>query len=79
MIREKGAKRVMLKNNQEAKFQMVLQPIARLALSAADPISRVLGRTGINVATRLMGLMLAALGVELIVDGLTALIPALRH
>ncbi len=49
------------------------------ALSAADPISRVLGRTGINVATRLMGLMLAALGVELIVDGLTALIPALRH
>jgi len=49
------------------------------ALSAADPISRVLGRTGINVATRLMGLMLAALGVELIVDGLIALIPALRH
>ncbi len=47
------------------------------ALSAADPLSRVLGRTGINVATRLMGLMLAALGVELIVDGLTALIPAL--
>jgi multiple antibiotic resistance protein len=50
-----------------------------VALSAADPISRILGRTGINVATRLMGLMLAALGVELIVDGLTALIPALRH
>lgn len=50
-----------------------------LALSAADPISRALGRTGINVATRLMGLMLAALGVELIVDGLIALVPALRH
>jgi multiple antibiotic resistance protein len=49
------------------------------ALSAAEPISRVLGRTGINVATRLMGLMLAALGVELIVDGLTALIPALNR
>src|ERR1700712_4647800 len=49
------------------------------ALSAADPISRVLGRTGINVATRLMGLMLAALGVELIVDGLTALLPVLRN
>ena len=50
-----------------------------IALSAADPISRVLGRTGINVATRLMGLMLAALGVELIVDGLTALLPVLRR
>lgn len=49
-----------------------------VALSAADPISRVLGRTGINVATRLMGLMLAALAVELIVDGLVALLPALR-
>jgi hypothetical protein len=33
---EKGSKRVMLKNVQEAKFQKVLQPIARLALSPAD-------------------------------------------
>jgi len=49
------------------------------ALSAAFPISRVLGRTGINVATRLMGLMLAALSVELIVDGLGAMLPALKH
>jgi hypothetical protein len=31
-----GSKRVMLKNNQEAKFRMVLQPIAKVALSAAD-------------------------------------------
>jgi len=36
VIEEHGSKRVMLKNNQEAKFQMVLQPIARAALSAAD-------------------------------------------
>src|SRR5688572_3775547 len=33
---EKGSKRVMLKNNQEAKFRMVLQPISTVALSAAD-------------------------------------------
>jgi hypothetical protein len=33
---EKGAKRVMLKNVQEAKFRLVLQPIARVALGAAD-------------------------------------------
>jgi len=33
---EKGAKRVMLKNTQEAKFRMVLQPISKVALSAAD-------------------------------------------
>jgi hypothetical protein len=36
VIKEHGSKRVMLKNNQEAKFRMVLQPIARVALSAAD-------------------------------------------
>jgi hypothetical protein len=33
---EKGNKRVMLKNVQEAKFQHVLQPIARVALAAED-------------------------------------------
>jgi hypothetical protein len=33
---EKGNKRVMLKNSQQAKFRMVLQPIASVALSAAD-------------------------------------------
>ena len=36
---EKGSKRVMLKNNQEAKFRMVLQPISKVALSAADQVN----------------------------------------
>ena len=36
VITEKGSKRVMLKNNQEAKFRMVLQPIAKIALAPAD-------------------------------------------
>ncbi|HEY3883566.1 MAG TPA: hypothetical protein VGL62_00055, partial [Vicinamibacterales bacterium] len=36
IIREKGAKRVMLKNVQDAKFRMVLVPISTLALPAAD-------------------------------------------
>ena len=36
VISEKGSKRVMLKNNQEAKFRMVLQPIAQVALAADD-------------------------------------------
>ncbi len=58
---------------------IVIALLTFVALSAADPISRVLGRTGINVATRLMGLMLAALGVELIIDGLTVLLPVLRR
>ncbi len=36
VIREKGSKRVMLKNTQEAKFKYVLTPIARVAIAAAD-------------------------------------------
>ncbi len=36
VIREKGSKRVMLKNNQEAKFNKVLVPTSKIALAAAD-------------------------------------------
>ena len=36
IAKEKGTKRVMLKNVQEAKFQRVLLPIAKVALSPAD-------------------------------------------
>ena len=48
------------------------------ALNLAEPIARWVGRTGINIGTRLMGLMLAALAVEFIVDGLKALLPNLK-
>jgi len=36
VITEKGAKRVMLKNVQDAKFKMVLLPISKIALPSAD-------------------------------------------
>lgn len=36
VTREKGSKRTMLKNVQEAKFRVVLQPISEIALSPAD-------------------------------------------
>jgi hypothetical protein len=36
VVKEKGTKRVMLKNVQDAKFQMVLLPISKIALPAAD-------------------------------------------
>ncbi len=36
VIREKGSKRVMLKNNQQAKFDKVLTPISKVALTAGD-------------------------------------------
>jgi multiple antibiotic resistance protein len=48
-----------------------------LVFSAAGRIAKVLGRTGINVMTRLMGLILAAMAVELLADGLGKLFPFL--
>jgi multiple antibiotic resistance protein len=48
-----------------------------LAFSASGRIARVLGKTGINVMTRLMGLLLAALAVEVMSDGLVKLFPIL--
>lgn len=50
-----------------------------LAFSAARPIARLMGKTGINVMTRLMGLILAAMSVEIMADGLTKLFPVLGH
>ena len=38
----------------------------------------MIGRTGINIGTRLMGLILSALAVEFIVDGLKTLLPVLK-
>jgi multiple antibiotic resistance protein len=48
-----------------------------VAFSASGRIARWIGRTGINVMTRLMGLILAALAVEIMADGLVKLFPVL--
>lgn len=48
-----------------------------VVFSASFRIARVLGTTGINVMTRLMGLILAAMAVELLADGLLKLFPVL--
>lgn len=48
-----------------------------LALQLAQPINRIMGRSGINIATRIMGLLVAAISVEFIVEGLKTMLPAL--
>lgn len=58
-------------------YGVVIAAATALCFSLADPIARVLGKTGISVMTRLMGLILAALAVEVMADGLTKLFPAL--
>ena len=48
-----------------------------LLFRMAPAIARLLGKTGINVVTRLMGLIMAAVGVEFIANGLKQLFPVL--
>ena len=48
-----------------------------IAFSLSGRIAKALGKTGINVMTRLMGLLLAALSVEVMSDGLLKLFPGL--
>jgi multiple antibiotic resistance protein len=49
-----------------------------VAFSLSGRIARAIGATGINVMTRLMGLLLAALAVEVMSDGLIKLFPVLE-
>jgi multiple antibiotic resistance protein len=58
-------------------FGLVVGLAVYLAFSASGRISRLLGHTGINIMTRLMGLILAALAVEIMADGLAELFPVL--
>jgi multiple antibiotic resistance protein len=59
-------------------YGVVIALATAICFSLAEPIARVLGKTGINVMTRLMGLILAALAVEVMADGLGKLFPILR-
>lgn len=60
-------------------YGVVISLATALCFALAEPIARVLGKTGINVMTRLMGLILAALAVEVMSDGLVKLFPALAR
>lgn len=58
-------------------YGLVIALATMVCFTLAEPIERVLGKTGINVMTRLMGLILAALSVEVMANGLVKLFPAL--
>ncbi len=56
---------------------VVLSLSVWLTFLIAPWVSRRLGKTGINIFTRLMGLILASIAVEFIAGGLRGLFPAL--
>jgi multiple antibiotic resistance protein len=49
--------------------------MAYALMRAATRVSTLLGRTGVNVVTRVLGLILAALAVQYVADGLLGLWP----
>ncbi|MEJ6021608.1 MarC family protein [Ramlibacter sp. PS4R-6] len=58
-------------------YGVVIGVATFICFALAEPIARVLGKTGIRVMTRIMGLMLAALAVEVMAVGLLKLFPGL--
>jgi multiple antibiotic resistance protein len=53
--------------------------ICFVLLNQAPRLARLLGATGLNVISRLMGLALAAIAVQFILDGLLEALPGLAH
>lgn len=56
---------------------LVVVSVAWLSFRLAPFVASLLGKTGINVFTRIMGLIIAAIGVEFIASGLKQLLPGL--
>ncbi len=54
---------------------MILVLLVYLALRLATRLSKLLGQTGINVITRVLGVLLAALATQYVADGVRGLLP----
>jgi multiple antibiotic resistance protein len=53
--------------------------ISYILLTQAGRVAIVLGQTGINVFSRLMGIALAAIAVQFVIDGIGDALPGLKH
>jgi multiple antibiotic resistance protein len=58
-------------------YGVVIGLATAICFTLAVPIERALGKTGINVMTRIMGLILAAIAVEVMAAGLVKIFPVL--
>lgn len=58
---------------------LVVAAIVWIVLRLAEPIGERLGTGGLNIATRVMGLILAAMAVQFMADGVLELFPGLSR
>jgi len=59
-----------------ALVMMVVMAISYVVLVSAEPIQRLIGETGTNVISRIMGLILAALAMQTLVSAAKSILPA---
>ncbi len=57
---------------------LLVSAVSLLVLRAASRVSGILGTTGLHVATRVMGLLLAAISVQFILNGVSSLLSGTR-
>lgn len=57
---------------------IIIGLLTYLCFRLSGKIAKVMGVTGINIATRVMGLLLAALAAEFIISGIVEMVPALQ-
>lgn len=53
--------------------------LSYLILAGASRIDRVLGRTGLNILERVAGLLLAAIAIQFVLDGIGEALPGMLH
>lgn len=56
---------------------LLVSVIVWICLRLSPHVRQILGQTGINIITRIMGLIMAAIGVEIIASGIKGMFPAL--
>jgi multiple antibiotic resistance protein len=51
--------------------------LSYLILAGASRVDRVLGRTGLNILERVAGLLLAAIAIQFVIDGIAEAMPGI--
>jgi multiple antibiotic resistance protein len=57
---------------------VIVIAITYAAMRASQALTHILGSTGVNAVGRVMGIIVAAIAVQLMLDGLLQVFPALK-